>query len=1071
MIQLIILGFLQIPTPAYAMAQQHWVDQIGSVIGTVGNMALQANRQRSSQAQSAAALQAAAPRPVPAKFFPFCQVAPAGPSFPEGMAMVCKQGVQDVNQLQQAEMMVSLGIMQDDFYKQLLTKGSSSRVPVGMQCLEDARKNMMSSMKDRMNGLQNIINNIKKQNQLFKENNRPLQENMTDLAGDLFGNKQRAGGRDNRNDSNTFAKFLQPQCRSMLGGPAPLNQLGKAGGLSSIRDKYEEFNHSGAQYLGNKGRIEKDLDRKVQGIAKEIRTRGIDDSLQGFTSLRDSKGANVNPAIQSVVQKEAEKLNIARKRIKENLNREVPGMGDRFTNMDTNFKTDIKDFIAEAGTHLRKEFVSDCVTGNGQTNFGVTPAQVLKGLRQVGVSGGNTMDVYLTQYNNIMALDAPIQDKLVQLERLAKQHPDVVLETKNFDNGKKEDLTPFQVFRSNINACEQAFEQDETFGSQQKASMKRRVDRAKRYLNELRGLESNFAANLINSINDEVKNCNGSDFQDADGQCTKGFLAPSNPKFCFKHANTCAANMQACFAQIDAVVTTKKRQLETVRRQYNANVAGFVSAQEAFLGQMKQQVGQDVAFLRSIFPGADFEIPKDLFVDLPSEQFCPKFGGDVRGGCDGIEKFANDMPKKLEKLMAMVDQQAQNIDSTIGEYMSGLAAQMNENRNKFARLKQDCAGAAAAFRQQVQQQNQQQLADFNEKKGEASKFCARFNQVAENPTAGCDKAEDLYSDSVEVASFLSEESQAYISDYKRLCASSQSEKDEGKEEDSGAPTLDIENMCEDGADKEEIMAKVKKQINSNFPKAYASKKSAIMALLNDSSVKTTANLRTKLKALAKGNSKLEGLEDSALASTMRKYINLDKGGANGAPTESKIKADAKTRMADLVRPYLSVQGKTNLANGSLNLNSKADLLANKSSTLTSAETSLGDASKWYDKVKTAAGEVKDGICGISKAKAVAAALNDSETAAEFESSVTKNEEKFKKDSGFKSIGRSIASMRLQSQKPDFSELGERFGGEVSCVATNGGAQGKGGLAGALQGFDQCIISGGANCGSAFGIAK
>ena len=105
--------------------------------------------------------------------------------------------------------------------------------------------------------------------------------------------------------------------------------------------------------------------------------------------------------------------------------------------------------------------------------------------------------------------------------------------------GRRTSETPYNIFKKSVENCQKFFQSDQSLSSQNRRlnSRKCRLDKAERYLKELKNLESTFVTEVAKEINDRVINCSGVELDQS--QCSEK-MNPSGGSFCLKHATSCA---------------------------------------------------------------------------------------------------------------------------------------------------------------------------------------------------------------------------------------------------------------------------------------------------------------------------------------------------------------------------------------------------------------------------------------------------------------------------------------------------------------------------------------------------
>ena len=154
---------------------------------------------------------------------------------------------------------------------------------------------------------------------------------------------------------------------------------------------------------------------------------------------------------------------------------------------------------------------------------------------------------------------------MIAIQRLDKRLGvgEVLVQVQGAD-GNSRSVTPYDLYKQQIEVCEARISQDDTFSTSdglrsQGGSIAERIIDAERALKKAINLEKNFAQELTQAMFDRVVNCKG--IQKSEEKCMPGdngslpALNTQDSKFCVAQASSCANQAKACYIETDTIVT------------------------------------------------------------------------------------------------------------------------------------------------------------------------------------------------------------------------------------------------------------------------------------------------------------------------------------------------------------------------------------------------------------------------------------------------------------------------------------------------------------------------------------
>jgi len=800
MVHGIVFTMLTSSVPAMAENKDHWVGNVGKLVNNVTGQIMQANQQSMAAAQQAQLMQQFQPTPIAAKFFPHCKISQAITAFPEEM---CQDRIEDPMGFSTATAMKEVGYKYKAYYDNLLTPAQNQPFPVGVQCLENARKGFETSIADRLNALTDLMAKMNEAKQQFEANNKKLLEDMSQTSGELFG-----GGKQDVNTRTTdFTKLFSQECQNVIG----LEGLtSKKGGLDGVLKSIDPLKRKSANFMAtDKSVYEKELQTQIEDIKKQVADIGV----EGYISTNQGNGFNSRVSgttsfknYSEAIQTNVTDFNTQYSRIQSEVKAVDPSF--ELPPLDKNFSVDFSEFVKGSEDYFRKDYINKCAT-MADKGIALSTDQILKGLEQKSTGNrGTTIIRYREALQGILDDEELFfDDKMAKIKALQNSYGKDITITYVNGMGKQVTDPPYTLFQKTVALCEQKYTQDDTFkpGGSKAISQKKKVKRAKTYLNQLKSLEQNFIANLTKDIHDKVINCEGMSQKSNSCNAKSGVFNPGDSSFCIKHAENCSTKIAQCHKRADNLVRDRKQKLKRQSDRYNNNVRALVIQEKVYLEQLRQKVLADAKYLQQYFPGANYVLPEDLFLKVPQlsagKAGSQDLGVDLLGG--GNLDFLDKLPEQIAKLKTALGTQSSKVMNLTKNYIDTQKKSMQDNQKKWTKLAGDCAGKEKEYRQGIAMMNANNKKAYDDALAKAKAFCRRFDRLAQvNPAAGCGEGDNspeaLYEDASAVASFLSSEVDPALNAYSSICGSAQGEQTPGTEDDDETPQSEVSKACSEG---------------------------------------------------------------------------------------------------------------------------------------------------------------------------------------------------------------------------------------------------------------------------------
>jgi hypothetical protein len=762
------------PTSAQANDTMSAISGAMGIVNQGMQQALQQQQAAVAQAQMQAAIQKMQPQLVPSKFHPQCRVPMAVSPYPEGG---CDDPISGPQDLMKVQAFKQLSISYKDYFTKLSAENQNSAAPIGVQCVEEANKRALAQFQDKVNALEALIAQVRKEGQAFEQEQQKIKEEMDKLADTLY---RGTAKRNDEGSKNPLQEFT-PACQTYFKNEG--STAIRRSGLANYKVQAETYRNEAGTFQNNKGSYVTDIKNQLNTLKTQIKKDGIGPALSGggIKNLLNLGGKTFNyGSVDTVVNATLANFNRDFQVIKKDLSR--VGYNVDIADMDGNFIDRTKRFSQSAGDFFRKEAIAECVNGSGDMGIGLSTQQIIDGLRHRRTSGSSTtLRSYKTALQNILDSDAFIEDKMAAIQRLDKRYGvgEVYLQIKGADATSR-NTTPYGLYKSQIDACKVRISQDDTFSTSKRlrsqgGSVEERINDAERALNKAIKLEQNFVSELTANIYNRVVNCEG--LQPSEEQCQAGngqnsVMNRSSNRFCIAHASTCAQQTLGCYNEMETLVTKKQEEMKTFGAQWNARVSGLVAKQEFFLNQIKAQVVNDAEFVKRFIPGASYTFPEGLFVEMPREVLNKEYGVSLAGG-GNVDALIRDLPKQLDKLKKTLSGQSTLVAKELGEYSRNMRSGIEKDKGKWQQLRTKCEASLNGYNRMLAEQNKRQ----NEAKGQTNNFCQKYNALAQNPAAGCGQAESLFEDSMNVANgmYNTGATRAMVLEYQQFCESANNE--------------------------------------------------------------------------------------------------------------------------------------------------------------------------------------------------------------------------------------------------------------------------------------------------------
>lgn len=688
------------------------------------------------------------------KFFPECPLPATMATMPQN---VCSETTPDPSQssAQISSMITYESIAKSwvNYYDQMSNEATNATYPAGLKCLTDKTKKLDSEMIEMINNLTRLQDQLNKDKETFKANNKKLLEQLSQTNDELMG-----ASKNNLDiKTNAFAKYFSSSCQSVIGeeGLAKGAQVG----LLAIQQSIAPANKRAADYNQNRTAIEAEVRSDITKIQTSIANSGLQDYFDGkITETSKFK------SLVAATQKQSAEFKLAKDRIAKELGK----IGYELPTMDKNFSIDFDEFLSGSTSFFKKSYINDCVTGADKSGVAISTDQVLNNLQQRSTnSAGTARDKYKAALQSILNSDAFIQDKLNQIKALEETYKDISI-TYQSSNGQKVTETPYDLYVKTLSKCEQRYAQDDTFSAtgSNGVSQKKKVERGQSLLRELKALHDNYASNLGSKVLDQVLSCNGESKKSGSTCGTPESFDHTAESFCMNHASQCANEVNGCYAEATNHVETRKAKMAALAKTFNANAETMVNRSNQLYTAQKANVMEMVKLIQGRFPGTNFAIPENMFISMP-ELKKDTYGVDL--AADGSMAFMDDLPKKIDSLKKIFKDQQAKVDAEIDDYISKQKTAMSTQKERWNQLAGECKSQISSVTKDLAKFNSEGQKKQAEQDAKTGSFCKKYTEMAENPLGACNGADKLAEDADAISARITNDALKYTGKFRNVC--------------------------------------------------------------------------------------------------------------------------------------------------------------------------------------------------------------------------------------------------------------------------------------------------------------
>lgn len=689
------------------------------------------------------------------KFFPECPLPATISAMPQN---VCSETVpnpsQSASQISSMITYESIAKGWMNYYDQMKNPASNATSPIGLKCLSDKSKALDSQLTEMINNLTRLQDQLNKDKEIFKANNKKILEELSQTNDELFG----AGQKNNlKLKTQDFSKYFSASCQTII-GPDMLKE-GNSLGLSNVLLNLSPINKKAADYNSNRTAVEAEVRTDIEKIQQAIKNGG----LQDYFNNKITETSKFQSLVVAA-QKQSAEFKIAQDRIA----KELAKLNYTIPAMDKNFEVDFTEFISVSQNYFKKQYINDCVTGADKSGIAISTTDILNSLQQKSTKNtGTARDKYRAALETILKSDDFIDEKLSKMKELEGVYKDISVTYMN-SSSQKVTESPYDLYMKTLDKCEQRYTQDDqaTSTGSNGVSQKKKVERGQALLRELKDLHDNYSSNLGSRVLEQVLSCNGETKKSGSSCGSDKSFDYTDASFCMAHANQCANEVNGCYAEANKQVETRKAKMTALAKSFNANAEAVVLRSNQLYTAQKNAVMEMVKIVQARFPGTNFLIPENMFITMP-ELKKDSFGVDLAN--DGNLAFLDELPKKIDSLKKIFKDQQTVVDNEIKDYIAKQEEAMNIQQGRWKELASECKNMIASVTKDLQKFNSDGMKAQAAQDQKVGAFCRKYGEMKENPLGACDSVEKLTADIDQVQARISNEALKVTGKFRNIC--------------------------------------------------------------------------------------------------------------------------------------------------------------------------------------------------------------------------------------------------------------------------------------------------------------
>ena len=758
----------------------HWVNTLNNIIDQTGQMVM-GGQNTAQNIMARSVPQTDLPLP-----FQGCLVISAPPPIPPPQR--CEQGLhpQDPNTPQaiahyQSNQFNANGMV--TFLEDILSEvehESDGPGHTGIKCLKDRMDLEKQKFQNILNYLTTTVDEIKRKNEMFKQELANSDRQMEDIHALLNGNNSISGQRNaNKQERSLADLFSSQKCQKLL-TKQTLDNATQTGGLLGLRSNFTDHYDKATAYDNQQDQLKELFNNQVRNISNNIRDYGIDGWIENLSSQNNNLSEYQNIGnMQALIQDKAQQFTLRRNA----LQGELEKMGiSSLPRMDLNFSNKFGRYRNTFKRKAKSNYIDQCVLGERSNgSFGSLDA-IISGLRQRGTASKGNVSTFKSQLQSILREHGLIEYKMSEIQSLVKEYGEEAIVVDFLKDGRRTSGNIYSVLQHNIANCDIQYETEDQGGGQTMQQMDREVDSL---LGQYQRLASDLSSDITQSLREEVLRCENR-VVTTESCLQAGAMSSSGPSFCFNKANQCSSEIKSCHSQIDNLVKDNTMKLNTIADFNNKKRIQLISEQNAVLNELKKHITTYGGMINAIVPGALFDFPEEIFLKTP-EMAESKFGVLLVGG-DNIESIFKELPQKIESLTNEL--KGQN-NLMMNELKNGIDKQVNNIRRNMGKaltewqaIASSCGEKLQQFQVQMAEIQRQQMEQYQQWQEKAHAACQRYLD-AQGMSMGplCDNGivEELYKESFEISFMINPDMKDNINQARIDCLQRENERDWGLE--------------------------------------------------------------------------------------------------------------------------------------------------------------------------------------------------------------------------------------------------------------------------------------------------
>lgn len=688
-----------------------------------------------------------------------------------------------------------------------LIHGHERTTTQGVGCYEKALKQFTAALDSRVEMLNKLEDDIAKQIQAFKTQNKELVESIQMKSAAIDGTPA-----DLAKNINFQDQFLGTECASFIdseefkstgqqqgGGYRGIEKL-LAGRVSDTKSGFTP-----KQIKSKTAQMKADIRKVAKQIASQASRDKSFDGDSGLKGIRTTTLSAANPALTAIVgeiranaQNEMDDLEKQLKKTTGDMDEVIAGI-----------KSDSVD-IDEWAYDYERNLKNTCLNGYLTSNFS-GPQGLVERLYDPNISKKANQQSDSSYKNAIVSIlndsEYTIEQKIEKIreeENKSSNSRYAMTTGKSLNIKGKEVGASTRIKASDMVSIftDNCSEQFESKRGPQGKSPRQIVSALKSFKQQREKAHTQYVAQVQQDIISKMENCPSDTSTGTGSLSCDGALSQNSPSFCIRTANLCANNMLACHdtaknifeqqkVERQELATTYKTKMDALKSQVATLFVGANTMMEASARQLDGMYAM----------GSIYNVP--IKKGLVQETLLGDEGIDAELKMEDPEAYLKEVQARVAELRTSIEESNDEIlngpksnTSKAGSAASyaGVTGEIKKYEDNYKKelanwqtVKDNCAKLISGYNQRQQKAYAESSKAHNENEQKMGALCNKLMAFEQNPAGFCDEAQELGDEVFEIAAAAGDSiAAANIKAFGSTCS------DYGSE--SGYNQFDTQNM-------------------------------------------------------------------------------------------------------------------------------------------------------------------------------------------------------------------------------------------------------------------------------------